>query len=175
MTDKKSSESRRKLLKSIAAGSGAVVAGKSLPETWGRPVVDSVILPSHAQTSPMVLSCVGTTATTPSGEGGVLLNFDGNSTCAFFNAAGPGDLVADTMLIIDLDQPSDTDIVPGPGANWVFQGEIANVPSGTYTYTVVRAVNPNAGTAFNATVTFSTSGTNPNKSLTATLDNLVPA
>ena len=52
MTNKKSSESRRKLLISIAAGSGAIVAGKSLPESWSRPVVDSVILPGHAQTSP---------------------------------------------------------------------------------------------------------------------------
>ena len=51
MTDKKSSESRRKLLKSIAAGSGAIVAGKNLPESWSRPVVDSVMLPAHAQTS----------------------------------------------------------------------------------------------------------------------------
>jgi hypothetical protein len=51
MTDKKSSESRRKLLKSIAAGSGAIVAGKSLPESWSRPVVDSVMLPAHAQIS----------------------------------------------------------------------------------------------------------------------------
>ena len=51
MTDKKSNESRRKLLKSIAAGSGAIVAGKSLPENWSRPVVDSVMLPVHAQTS----------------------------------------------------------------------------------------------------------------------------
>jgi len=46
-----SNSSRRKLLKSIAAGSGAIVAGKSLPESWSRPVVDSVILPAHAQTS----------------------------------------------------------------------------------------------------------------------------
>ena len=52
MTDKKSSESRRNLLKSIAAGSGVIVAGKSLPESWSRPVVDSVMLPAHAQTSP---------------------------------------------------------------------------------------------------------------------------
>jgi len=52
MTDKESSESRRKLLKSIAAGSGAIVAGKSLPENWIRPVVDSVMLPAHAQVSP---------------------------------------------------------------------------------------------------------------------------
>ncbi|MCK5359529.1 MAG: hypothetical protein KAJ95_02825, partial [Gammaproteobacteria bacterium] len=49
-----SDQSRRKLLKSIAAGSGAIVAGKSLPESWSRPVVDSVLLPAHAQTSPAV-------------------------------------------------------------------------------------------------------------------------
>jgi len=42
---------RRKLLKSIAAGSGAVIAGKNLPESWTRPVVDAVLLPAHAQTS----------------------------------------------------------------------------------------------------------------------------
>ena len=52
MKDNKSSKSRRKLLKSIAAGSGVIVAGKSLPESWTRPVVDSVVLPAHAQTSP---------------------------------------------------------------------------------------------------------------------------
>jgi len=52
MTDKKSGESRRKLLKSIAVGSGAIVAGKSLPDKWTAPVVDSVLLPAHAQTSP---------------------------------------------------------------------------------------------------------------------------
>ena len=51
MTDNKSSESRRKLLKSIAVGSGAIVAGKSLPDSWRRPVVDSVMLPAHARVS----------------------------------------------------------------------------------------------------------------------------
>ncbi|MDH3378156.1 MAG: hypothetical protein OEQ39_14520 [Gammaproteobacteria bacterium] len=47
----KSNESRRKLLKSALAGSGAVIAGKSLPENWTKPVVESVLLPAHAQTS----------------------------------------------------------------------------------------------------------------------------
>ncbi len=51
MTDNKSNDSRRKLLKSIAAGSGAVVAGKSLPESWSKPIVDSVLLPVHAETT----------------------------------------------------------------------------------------------------------------------------
>ena len=52
MSDNQSNESRRKLLKSIAAGGGAIVAGKSLPDKWTAPVVDSVLLPAHAQTSP---------------------------------------------------------------------------------------------------------------------------
>lgn len=51
MTDKKSNESRRKLLKSIAVGSGALIAGKSLPEKWSAPVVESVLLPVHAATT----------------------------------------------------------------------------------------------------------------------------
>lgn len=42
---------RRKLLKGIAAGSGAVLAGRNLPDSWSRPVVDAVMLPAHAQTS----------------------------------------------------------------------------------------------------------------------------
>jgi len=46
-----SNENRRKLLKSIAAGSGAVIVGKNLPDSWSRPVVDAVMLPAHAQTS----------------------------------------------------------------------------------------------------------------------------
>lgn len=50
------SNSRRKLLKSIAAGSGAIIAGKSLPEKWSRPVVDSVLLPAHALTSNQIYS-----------------------------------------------------------------------------------------------------------------------
>ncbi len=51
MANKKSNDSRRKLLKSIAVGSGAVVAGKSLPESWTKPVIDTVMLPAHAETS----------------------------------------------------------------------------------------------------------------------------
>ena len=50
-----SDKSRRKLLKAIAAGSGAIVAGRSLPESWTRPVVDSVLLPAHALTSNAVI------------------------------------------------------------------------------------------------------------------------
>ena len=42
---------RRKLLKTLAAGSGAVIAGRSLPESWTKPVIDTVMLPAHAATT----------------------------------------------------------------------------------------------------------------------------
>lgn len=51
MADKKIPAKRRELLKTIAAGSGVVIAGKSLPDSWRRPVVDAVMLPAHARTS----------------------------------------------------------------------------------------------------------------------------
>ena len=44
-------DSRRKVLKSIAVGAIAVVAGQSLPEAWSKPVVDAVLLPAHAETT----------------------------------------------------------------------------------------------------------------------------
>ncbi len=43
---------RRKALKKLLVGSGAAVAAsQTLPTKWTKPVVDSVILPAHAQTT----------------------------------------------------------------------------------------------------------------------------
>jgi len=44
--------SRRKLLKALAATSGAVVASQILPGQWMKPVIESGVLPAHAQGSP---------------------------------------------------------------------------------------------------------------------------
>ena len=53
MDDKaKSVESRRKVLRSLGGAAGALGAASQAPESWTRPVVESVILPAHAQTSP---------------------------------------------------------------------------------------------------------------------------
>ena len=45
-------QGRRRLLKSLAVGGGAMSAAKVVPEAWVKPVVDSVVLPAHSQTSP---------------------------------------------------------------------------------------------------------------------------
>lgn len=47
--------SRRKLLKAMGLGGAAVGGSKLLPDPWTRPLVKSVVLPAHAQTSPAPL------------------------------------------------------------------------------------------------------------------------
>lgn len=48
--DNKQSQKRRTTLKTLLAGGGVVTLG-ALPTRWFKPVVDSVSLPAHAQTS----------------------------------------------------------------------------------------------------------------------------
>ena len=51
---KLSSNSRRKALKAI--GASGVLAG-TIPGSWTKPLVESVVLPAHAQTSPPSTTC----------------------------------------------------------------------------------------------------------------------
>lgn len=45
------SMSRRKAVRAIVIGGGVVTGAKGLPSEWAAPVVNSVILPSHAATT----------------------------------------------------------------------------------------------------------------------------
>ena len=59
-TISRNKQSRRKMLKTIAVSGGAVVAAKSMPENWTKPLVDSVVLPAHGEMSaPSVCEVVG--------------------------------------------------------------------------------------------------------------------
>ncbi len=51
MSDERTQEGRRKLLKTLAVGGGAVAAAKTLPEKWTKPLIDQVDVPLHAQAS----------------------------------------------------------------------------------------------------------------------------
>ncbi len=52
-SDKKDLENkgRRKAIKKIAAGVGAVATYNVLPKQWTRPIVDQIVMPAHAATS----------------------------------------------------------------------------------------------------------------------------
>jgi hypothetical protein len=44
-------EGRRKALRKLLVGGGIVGASTQLPDKWMKPLVDSVLVPAHAQTS----------------------------------------------------------------------------------------------------------------------------
>ncbi len=46
-----SKNSRRKLIKSAAIGTGALGAASVAPSNWVKPVINSVAIPAHAQTT----------------------------------------------------------------------------------------------------------------------------
>jgi len=47
-----SGASRRAALRNIASGAGVIAGSQALPERWLKPVVSSIVMPVHAQTSP---------------------------------------------------------------------------------------------------------------------------
>ena len=188
MTDKKSSAKRRKLLKSIGAGSGAILVGSSLPEKWAKPVVNSIVLPVHARasgtpsptasptaspttTASPPLSCLGSQNSVDTADARIFVNYDGDTNCGVELAVSGGSAMLD-ILNRDTNTPH---VTLGIGSDWVYPGRGSDVPAGTYTYTVTRANDPNQGVAFDVTITIAISGSGSSTVLTVTLDNLVPA
>ncbi|MFW2440978.1 MAG: hypothetical protein ACN4GR_16600 [Arenicellales bacterium] len=182
MTDKKSSESRRRLLKSISTGGGAIVVGKSLPESWSRPVVDSVMLPAHAQasTAPNPFSCIGQSASTnelSSRLDSVWITFNGDSICsvaAFNNSL----IVNEDAAIIVRTAPAvyGGTFFFGRGDNWAGLAAESFRPPATYTRRVTRtsgaAINPDK--VYDVTFTFTANtGVGPAFILSLTLDGIV--
>ena len=51
MKDDKFIANRRSLLKALTAGSGATTVASTLPASWVKPLVESTVLPTHAQAS----------------------------------------------------------------------------------------------------------------------------
>lgn len=71
---------RRDFLKTASAITSLMVTAKALPETWTRPVINSVLLPAHAQlstiTSPASYSIqCGVLNLTNSGGGNYIVSF----------------------------------------------------------------------------------------------------
>lgn len=54
----KNNKGRRKAVKSIAAGAGIVAAAGSV-DKWGKPIINSVMVPAHAQMSNNNMNAIG--------------------------------------------------------------------------------------------------------------------
>lgn len=180
---------RRRILKQVAAGGGMVIAARALPEQWVRPVVDAVLLPSHAQTSPSgTFSCGTAVATSGEDEGAVgdpdaiVLVFDGES-CSMESVCvqndsitcGPTDFGGDAIALLDvggfpggvnwdMEQAGDTnwDVSPNLGSG---NG------SGTFNVTATRTNSPGTGNMFDVelVISLSENGTEATMSVTAVI------
>lgn len=53
---------RRGALKAAGTGAAGIVTAASLPSEWKKPIIDSIVLPAHAQMSPGSGTDSGTTA-----------------------------------------------------------------------------------------------------------------
>ena len=48
--------SRRRIIKTLALGGGAVASSKTLPEAWKKPMLNQVVLPGHAEMTTTVVT-----------------------------------------------------------------------------------------------------------------------
>jgi len=97
------SRARRRLVQSIAA-SGAAMSVKTIPERWARPILDSTMLPAHAESTPGQAPCVvscAVSAVTYSASVPVDYIFDGDANIIGFPLVG-GQMGTVTQFGLDL-------------------------------------------------------------------------
>ncbi len=127
MSKEKTTDSRRKLLKSLAVGSGAVVAGKSLPESWSKPVINSVVLPAHAETTDGSGSSGGDQTTAAPTTTAEQCNIAGER-CASFVA-----LRITHYITIDVNSAGAVTVtIENFASTWTGTGQAANGANGGY-------------------------------------------
>lgn len=127
---------RRKLIKALTLGGGAVTITK-IPSTWSKPVVDSVVLPAHAQTTGTITTLAGALTT-----GGFVMDADGARYRNFAersdHASPLARFIGDAHAGIDVEhEPRDrlygyAERDPGRGDGWWFVQVLAHfeVPYG---------------------------------------------
>jgi hypothetical protein len=146
---KERSAKRRKMLGMIAAGGGVLASQAHLPQTWRRPVVDSVLLPAHAVVSPA--------DTTPATQLGCV-----TMTCIVTGWAGNTDFMAGASSTTRQTTTSD-----GPNTQVGFITTfLTNYTPTPYTETLNRPGNFSGETCSGASVvsyTMSVPSTDPNK------------
>ncbi|MDM8528447.1 twin-arginine translocation signal domain-containing protein [Anaerolineales bacterium HSG24] len=87
---------RRDLLKALAATSGAVMAASVLPGRWTQPVIESGVLPAHAQGSPVTVNFEHTGSNQADGSSYYEYTVSNGTT---FNNNGTANLTAGTYTV----------------------------------------------------------------------------
>jgi hypothetical protein len=175
----RSKQSRRKMLKSMAAGSGAVIAGKSMPDEWAKPMVDSVLLPVHAQTSgPTSCTVSGNVAGTHQNPifDGIDNGLDNPPSFNFGPYAIPGDYVANDQTNGTITAIPTISVTPGVTDTFslttVVNGAGVVNPGTNLSQTGVTPDPVNGAIVFNSIETDPDwSGDNVNVAMTLTPDN----
>jgi hypothetical protein len=162
-------ESRRTLLKHLlAAGGTAIGAAAALPDKWVKPLVDAVVVPLHAQTSPGIVNPITLAGIWSGSWNDTIQNSSGSAVMTVTVDANAGTFA----ISLDLNGPvlASGDPTPQPfsgtftGAGGIFASQVVprfGVPSITISPTGVIAGSlaplPEAGTMqINGTVTSAT-------------------
>ena len=174
---------RRRLLKSAAVVSGGVGLGKTLPNTWSKPIVNSILLPAHASTTdaigtladagttqiPDVNPCVGESQTIGADQFAIDIVYDGVSTSYFsIRDTGSSRLPENTILGVS----KAPNFAVGPDQNWETGDPRVenNIADGVYTRTTTRIIDgQSTGDTFEITFCIATSGEDASRTLTVTL------
>lgn len=163
---------RRKTLQTIA-GLGVVTA--VTPSSWIKPILSSVVLPAHAQTSSILITDEDQDGPISDQNDARALAFDGvdlsgrNFNCC--NSTSVPDRNGNGLLIIDIDYFDKngcngpfldlTDDVSGVNKigdrNWEIVGlSPTRLTPGVYSFTAIRRAAPNEGVEFSMQIDFVT-------------------
>ena len=118
---------RRVLLASLLTGGGAVSGAIIVPQNWAKPIVDSVILPSHAATS-----CTANLSCSASNVNGGTYNegnhtvdgFSCDATSIEFDVHSTVDECADPEITLNVSGTLATDSDDGPGSSEILQSGV---------------------------------------------------
>ena len=186
---------RRKILHAMTISGGIITVAK-LPSKWTAPVVESIVLPAHAQTSQTSGNAASSSGVVPTrctnnaqtitnaeevGRDDIVLIYDGDKFCDV-EVGDPsefGGIPADAMIVIDSD-PDETNFLMwdfgGIGSSWEMTNSnfvTNNNSNGTYYIEVKRLSNPNVGLLLRATFTVTITGTIGNINMTVNNVSLV--
>ncbi len=148
------SSSKRKILTSLGVSSG-ILGASALSQHWVKPVVNSVILPAHAQTTPTTApptTMAPTTMAPTTTEAPATTTTEAPATTTTEAPAVPAILVAPMALGVVMRGATNV--------SQTFQVSLATMPAAPVVVTATSSVSGSTFTGTGASVTFTTTSWN---------------